>query len=97
MGRSAEVQLVCVSKGRRLIFFVPTRPDRTDWNRLIAVNEEPTAQVSVFSARASASSTSTAGDDVADLHPYKVAAKQFAINREVEQRAITKAAAFIEM
>jgi len=39
----------------------------------------------------------TAADDVADLHTYKIASTQLAIDREVKQRAITQAAAFIQI
>jgi hypothetical protein len=38
-----------------------------------------------------------AADDVADLHPDKVAATQFAVDGKVEQRAIAQAASFIQI
>ncbi len=39
----------------------------------------------------------SAADKVANLHLHQVAASEFAIDREVEQRAITQAAALIEV
>jgi hypothetical protein len=38
-----------------------------------------------------------AADKVADLHPHQIAAPEFAIDRQVEQRPISQAAALIEV
>lgn len=39
----------------------------------------------------------SAVDEVADFHPHEVAATQLAVDREIEQRAISQSAALIEV